>query len=116
MYYMGIDVGTQGARCVVVDEKGAVAAAKSVPFEVLNISTTEGWYEQSPAHWQAAAEGAITDCVRQVRAAGIGPEAIRAISIDGTSGTVVPLNEDHVPLTNGIMYNDPRARDRKSVV
>ena len=112
MYYMGIDVGTQGARCVVVDEKGAVAAAKSVPFEVLNISATEGWYEQSPAHWQAAAEGAITDCVKQLRDAGIGPEAIRAISIDGTSGTVVPLDEDHVPLTNGIMYNDPRARDQ----
>lgn len=109
MLYMGIDIGTQGARCVVADENGAVVAAHSVPFETLNIAETEGWYEQSPAHWQAAAEDAIRACVQQLKDAAHSVDEIRAVSIDGTSGTIVPLDADHRPLTNGIMYNDPRA-------
>ena len=44
MLYMGIDVGTQGVRCVVSDERGQIAAAHSVPFATLNIAQHEGWY------------------------------------------------------------------------
>ena len=99
-YYMGIDVGTQGVRCVISDAGGQLAAARSVGFEQLNIAETPGWYEQSPAHWQAAAETAIADCVGQLKDKGIAPEAVRAISIDGTSGTVVPLDAAHRPLMN----------------
>ena len=110
MLFMGIDVGTQGVRCVVSDAAGQLAAEKSVPFETLNIAGTEGWLEQSPAHWQASAETAIADCTAQLRRAGLSAADIRAISIDGTSGTILALDADHRPLTNGIMYNDPRAR------
>ena len=110
MLFMGIDVGTQGVRCVVSDAEGRLAAAKSVPFEHINIAATEGWYEQSPADWLAAASEAIRACAALLRDAGYGPERVRAISIDGTSGTLVPLDADHRPLTNGIMYNDPRAK------
>ena len=116
MFYMGIDVGTQGVRCVVSDEKGRRAAAKSVPFEVLNVAEHALWYEQEPGHWQAAAEGAIADCMAQLRAAGHGPEAVAAISIDGTSGTILALDADHRPLTRGIMYNDPRAKAQAGVI
>ena len=110
MLFIGIDIGTQGARCVVADAAGDVVAARSVPFKALNFATREGWYEQAPGDWAAAAEAAITDCVKQLRDAGRDPNEIRAISIDGTSGTIVPLDANHAPLTNGIMYNDPRAR------
>lgn len=115
MLYMGIDVGTQGVRCVVANEKGAVAAAKSVAFAKLNIAE-DGLYEQLPADWRAAAEAAIADCAAQLRQAGVSPDAIRAISIDGTSGTIVPLDGDNRPLTNGLMYNDPRAKAEATAV
>ena len=108
MLFMGIDVGTQGVRCVVSDECGRIAAAHSVPFETLNIARQEGWYEQSPAHWQAAAEQAITACTATLPNAG----EIQTISIDGTSGTIVPLDAAMQPLCNGIMYNDPRTKDQ----
>ena len=110
MLFMGIDVGTQGVRCVVSDENGALAAAKSVAFARLNIAAQSGLYEQSPADWRAAAEEAIRACTAQLRDAGVDKAQIRAISIDGTSGTIVPLDRDFVPLTNGLMYNDPRAK------
>ncbi|MBR6767583.1 MAG: carbohydrate kinase [Clostridia bacterium] len=112
MLYMGIDVGTQGVRCVVSDASGNLCAAKSIPFENINIAETAGWYEQSPDHWQAAAEGTIKECVAQLKLAGYSADRIRAISIDGTSGTIVPLDKDNKPLTNGIMYNDPRASEQ----
>lgn len=108
MLYMGIDVGTQGVRCVVSDERGQIAAARSVPFATLNIARHEGWYEQSPADWVSAAEEAISACTAVLP----NPAAIMAISIDGTSGTIVPLDRDMRPLMNGIMYNDPRAREQ----
>ena len=110
MLYMGIDVGTQGVRCVVSDERGNIAAARSVPFKRINVAQTAGWQEQSPDDWWAAADFAISDCMVQLRLAGHRADDVAAISIDGTSGTVVPLGEDMKPLMNGIMYNDPRAR------
>ena len=36
MLYMGLDVGTQGVRCVVADEGGKVWATQSVAFGALN--------------------------------------------------------------------------------
>ena len=108
MLYMGIDVGTQGVRCVIADEQGTVAAAKSAPFARLN-AAEDGLYEQSPADWRAAMETAVKDCAAQLRMAGGDTADIRAISVDGTSGTLVPLNAEGVPLSNGLMYNDPRA-------
>ena len=116
MYFMGIDVGTQGVRCAVADARGGVAAAKSVAFQTLNVAETEGLYEQSPAHWRAAAEEAVRDCVRQLREKGVDPARIRSISIDGTSGTIVPLDSQYRPLTNGVMYNDPRAKAEAAIV
>ena len=106
MLFMGIDVGTQGVRCVVADEQGRLAAAHSVPFASLNIAEHDGWYEQSPAVWVDAAQEAIRACTAQLR----DPAEILSISIDGTSGTIVPLDKSMRPLTNGVMYNDPRAR------
>ncbi len=111
MLFMGIDVGTQGVRCVVAGEDGSIAAAHSVPFAQLNVAKTGGWYEQSPAAWVEAAERAIQVCTSQLGS----PEDIAAVSIDGTSGTIVALDRDMQPLTNGIMYNDPRARTQAAI-
>ena len=110
MLFMGIDVGTQGVRCVVADAKGAVVAAKSVAFAKLNIAAHEGWYEQSPADWKNAAGEAVRACTAILCEKGIDAAQIRTISVDGTSGTIVPLDADFMPLCNGIMYNDPRAK------
>ena len=49
MLFMGVDVGTQGVRCVVADECGALIASKSVSFQRINIAETPLWQEQSPA-------------------------------------------------------------------
>ena len=110
MLFMGLDVGTQGVRCVVADEAGGVRAAHSVAFDRINIADTPGWYEQSALDWAAAIEAAITRSVAALRQGGLSPEDIASVSIDGTSGTIVPLDADNRPLCAALMYNDPRAQ------
>lgn len=110
MLFMGLDVGTQGVRCVVVDEVGGVRAAHSVAFDRINIADTPGWYEQSPGDWEAAIEVAITRSVAMLKEGGLSPEDVASVSIDGTSGTIVPLDADNRPLCAALMYNDPRAQ------
>ena len=116
MLFMGIDVGTQGVRCVVADVRGGIAAAASKSFASVNIAREAGWIEQSPEDWREAVETVVRDCTAQLHAAGVDPARIQAISIDGTSGTIVPLDERNRPLSNGVMYNDPRAGAEAAIV
>ena len=116
MYFMGLDVGTQGVRCVVADAQGKVWAAKSVGFDSINVSATQGWYEQSPEVWSNACDRAIEGCVKVLNVQGISGDSIKALSIDGTSGTIVPLDHDFSPLTPALMYNDPRAKAQAATV
>ena len=109
MLFMGLDVGTQGVRCVVADEKGQVRAAQSVAFQALNAAEHPGWYEQRPGDWAAAMEQAVGSCMAKLKAEGVEAGEVAAISIDGTSGTIVPLDKANRPLSNALMYNDPRA-------
>ena len=48
MLFLGIDVGTQGARGIICDEQGQVFAQGTCNFWELNTSRREGWYEQAP--------------------------------------------------------------------
>lgn len=110
MLFMGIDVGTQGVRCAVADEAGHLIAGQKVAFAVLNVATEDNRYEQSPADWAEAARQAIGGCLRGIVQNGHSVDEIATLSIDGTSGTIVPLDDQNRPLRTAIMYNDPRAK------
>ena len=116
MLFMGIDAGTQGVRAVVADQNGRIIAANSVAYGRLNTSDEPERYEQSPDDWWDAAKETIGACITQMRGYRISAEDIAAISIDGTSGTIVPLGRDNRPLCNALMYNDLRARQEAARV
>jgi xylulokinase len=116
MLFMGIDIGTQGVRVIAADERGSVAAGSSVPFETLNVSEINDQYEQIPEVWWRSAKQAIKAVMQELKTKGFQPFEIRAVSVDGTSGTILALDENHRPLTNGIMYNDMRAKAETETV
>ncbi len=116
MLFMGIDAGTQGVRALIANADGEVLASRSVAFARLNSSETPGYYEQRPQDWRSAMFEAIRSCAAQLKAAGTGVERIKALSIDGTSGTIVPLGRDFEPLTDAQMYNDLRAKEEAIAV
>jgi D-ribulokinase len=94
--FAGIDVGTSGARVVVIDETGAARSdgrASMADF---------GTDPRDPLTWLAAVERALGAAL-----VGVARSRVAALAVDGTSGTLVPVNVEGEPLARGRMYDDP---------
>lgn len=112
MLFMGIDIGTQGVRGVIVDEMGKAVAGSSENFKKLNCAKHSGWYEQEPIVWWEAVDSVLKCSIEQLKKIGRSGQDIRAISIDGTSGTILPVDEEGNPLYQAMMYNDMRSESQ----
>jgi sugar (pentulose or hexulose) kinase len=91
---IGIDVGTSGVRAALVDASGAPLAWGAAPLPAERRREPQAW-------WQAVEQA--LDALR----AGTDLSGVRAIAVDGTSGTVLPVDAAGVPLGQASMYNDP---------
>lgn len=105
-YFIGIDVGTQGARAVLIDTAGEVLGSGEQAFPLSNQSREE----QSPEQWWQDCLLCLQQVMAQVKAA-INPADVMAISVTSTSGTIIPLDKNNAPLHNAIMYSDPRSAE-----
>lgn len=103
-YFIGIDIGTQGARVVLLDELGHQLGAKEEVFPLSDSSREE----QSPELWWDCCCRLIPALVNDVKNQ-IQSDKIKAIAVTSTSGTIIPLNRDFNPLHAAIMYSDPRS-------
>lgn len=92
---IGIDIGTSGAR----------ALAMSPSFEIVSQGSARldafGDDHRSPSVWWNAVEAALSQCL-----AGIDRSRVGAVSVDGTSGTVLVADASGRPLATPLMYND----------
>ena len=94
--YVGIDLGTSGARAAVIDGAGTLrATAKSAMAD-------HGSDHRDPQVWWAAVRTALATALGAVDA-----RAVRALAVDGTSGTMVGLDAKGAVIGGGVMYNDP---------
>lgn len=93
---VGIDVGTSGVRAVAMDAAGAVVAEAATPM------AAHGSDPRDPATWWAATTTALAGLL-----AAVDPGRVRAVAVDGTSGTVLPVDAAGTPLATPLMYNDP---------
>lgn len=108
--FVGLDVGTQGARALACDESGRVAARASSPFpEVAARSPQPGWSEQDPRAWWSAAYACLKHLMAGLAEAGHSPDQVAALSVDSTSGTVLLMDSSGESLGWALMYNDNRA-------
>jgi len=104
---VGIDIGTSGVKTVAVDIRGSVLARGAA---ALPAPTSVGPNREQDADlWWKAAASALHGLVADVRGAGGDPANIVALAVDGTSGTIVPVDAGMRPLRPGLMYNDGRA-------
>ena len=102
--FLGIDIGTNGARAGIFDRSGSSLIFCEEPFP---LSTPHsGWAEQDPDDWWSALGKATR---RALSEGGIAPRDIAGISLDTTSCTVVLSGDDMVPLRPAIMWMDMRA-------
>jgi sugar (pentulose or hexulose) kinase len=99
--WLGIDLGTQSVRAVVLGADGRVRGRGQAKFA----SRRDGpRHEQDPESWWRGTAEAIAQALR-----GLDGRTIRALAVDGTSGTILLAGADLGPRTAGLMYDDVRA-------
>ncbi|WP_199747794.1 FGGY-family carbohydrate kinase [Actinomadura sp. WAC 06369] len=99
--WLGIDLGTQGARALAVTAAGAVIGAGGAELTGRRDGPR---HEQDPEHWWDAVAAACAQALRDVPSG-----AVRAVAVDATSGTILLTDRDGNPLTPALMYDDTRA-------
>jgi len=107
--FIGIDIGTSGCRAVAVDGTGLSVGQASTAMPPPRRRGQA--IDQDPAIWWAAVEQALSDLLDQLHRA-----QVRAIAVDGTSGTLLLTDVDGHPQTPGLMYNDTRAKTEAQVI
>jgi sugar (pentulose or hexulose) kinase len=105
MLFVGIDVGTAGARVAVLGTDGEPAREARHSFEAEVPGLSPGWAEQRTEVWWPA----VCDCFRE-----LGPlrGQIGGVSATSTSGTFLLVDAALQPVRPAIMYNDARAAEQ----
>jgi len=102
---IGIDLGTGGARVVASDRNGTITASAEQQLAEPSPERPAGYCEQDASDWWDT----VARALRQLASALPGDCRPLAIAVDGTSGTIVPVDEDGNALGPAIMHNDTRA-------
>src|SRR5688500_4773029 len=98
--FLGIDIGTGGVRACAIDGDARIVGSATA---ALPSPRQDGdAIDQEPELWWNAV-------VESLGKLAIDRTAIKHISVDGTSGTLLLTDGDGTPLTPGLMYNDARA-------
>jgi len=105
-YLMGIDVGTGGTRCIIVDEKGRVVAGATGEHAAIS-SPQPLWAEQDPADWWHATTTAVRQALAAARLDG---SAIGGIGLSGQMHGVVLLDKDNNVLRPSLIWCDQRSQ------
>lgn len=96
LLFLGLDIGSSGARAIVIDAEGKIQS--SGQCSMTNFSKNH----RDPSVWEQAAAKALHLALSRVDT-----KLIKAISVDGTSGSMIPIDIDGKPLSEASMYNDP---------
>ncbi|MBZ0309729.1 MAG: xylulokinase, partial [Anaerolineae bacterium] len=103
MYFLGLDISTTGAKALLIDESGKVAASHTSPQP---ISTPKPlWSEQNPADWWEGMTASIREVLKQVPA-----DQIAAIGLTGQMHGLVCLDDTGRVLRPAILWNDQRTQ------
>jgi xylulokinase len=107
---LGIDVGTQGGRALVCDLTGRVQADASVALPLTTLQASQqGWFEQDPASWLRATVAVVRSVMDQLAQRAVPADAVQALSVTSTSGTMCLVDEVGTPVRPAIMYSDTRS-------
>jgi sugar (pentulose or hexulose) kinase len=98
-FVIGLDLGTSGVRAVAVDASGKILGLGEAKLPATK--ATGARREQSPEDWWTGCRTALNELSQQVDLAGA-----RAIAVDATSGTILPVDHHNRPLAVARMYDD----------
>ncbi len=103
IYLLGIDLGTTGSKCILINEDGTLVARAINEYPTL--IPRPGWTEQEPKMWWEATVASI----RQVlEISQVDPHLIVGIGLTGQMHGLVLLDKNGDTLRPCIMWNDQR--------
>ena len=101
--FLGIDVSTTGAKALLIDEKGVLAASATTP---LTLRTPRPlWSEQDPHEWWTGTAASIRQALADAGATGAD---VAAIGLTGQMHGLVLLGAKREVLRPAILWNDQR--------
>ena len=100
--FLGLDLGTSGLKGLLIDEEQKVVAEASAPLSVSR--PHDGWSEQNPADWIAAAEAVLDRLAKEADLA-----AVRGIGLSGHMHGATLLDASDDVLRPCILWNDTRS-------
>jgi len=104
----GVDFGTQSVRVSIVDSERGPIGAGVAEYPVKRDKRDPDFATQSHAsHMHALAEATRA----AVKDAGVSDDAVRAIALDTTGSTVIPVDDRLEPLDDYYLWCDHRAQD-----
>ncbi|MFZ5708881.1 MAG: xylulokinase [Pseudomonadota bacterium] len=99
--FLGLDLGTSGLKALIIDDTQRVMGEASAPLSVSR--PRDGWSEQAPADWIAAADRVLAglgrDLLGSVRGIGLSGQMHGATLLDAADNVLRPC----------ILWNDTRA-------
>jgi xylulokinase len=102
-YFLGIDVSTTGAKALLIDEKGRVAASATT---ALTLQTPKPlWSEQDPREWWTGTAASIRKALSDAGAEG---GDVAAVGLTGQMHGLVLLDGQRNVLRPAILWNDQR--------
>ncbi len=107
-YLIGIDVGTTGAKTILVSEEGEVIASSLEEYPLY--TPYPKWAEQDPEDWWMATASSISNVLRE---SGVDPEDIKGIGLSGQMHGLVLLDKDNKVLRPCIMWCDQRTTEQR---
>lgn len=96
---LGIDVGTSGVRVAAIDRNRDLIAIEGAPLPQRR--SPGATVRQRPVEWVAALKMAFS-----ALAATCELDRIAAVSVDGTSGTMLAVDDDGKAVGDALMYDD----------
>ena len=106
--FLGIDLGTSGCRAIAVDVRGALAAEQRAALP--GSRRGDGHSEQDPEAWWQAVSDVVLQLDARLRS------RVRAISVDGTSSSLLLCDAHGTPCSPALMYDDTRAQDEAELI
>lgn len=110
-YVIGVDIGTQSTKALLVDGNGAIVAQHACGYQPDTPKPL--WAEQWPSVWFDAVLECIARCVEAAREQRIEAQSIRSICISSLyGGSGIPVDNDIRPLHPCLIWMDRRATAR----
>jgi len=104
-YLIGLDVGTSGAKCIMIDENGKVVASSTQEYPLY--TPRPGWAEQNPEDWW---QGVVAGLKAILTQAQVDPADILGLSYSGQMHGLVALDENNQVIRPAILWCDQRTQ------